>query len=59
MFNGVNPTMRQEIVMPQNTTPGLLDLRVPAVVRQIPGLKNSYLNLPNLGSTQQFPQEMQ
>ena len=51
--------MRQEIVMPENTTPGLISLNVPAVVKQVPGIRNSYINLPNFGSRQQFPQEME
>jgi hypothetical protein len=59
MFEGNNPLMRQEIVMPENTTPGLISLNVPAVVKQIPGIRNSYINLPNFGSHQQFPQEME
>lgn len=59
IFEGNNPLMRQEIVIPENTTPGLISLNVPAVVRQIPGIKNSYINLPNFGSHQQFPQEME
>ena len=59
MFEGNNPLMRQEIVMPENTTPGLISLNVPAVVRQVPGIRNSYINLPNFGSRQQFPQEME
>ena len=59
MFEGNNPLMRQEIVMPENTTSGLISLNVPAVVRQIPGIRNSYINLPNFGSRQQFPQEME
>ena len=59
MFEGNNPLMRQEIVMPENTTQGLISLNVPAVVKQIPGIKNSYINLPNFGSHQQFPQEME
>ena len=59
MFEGNNPLMRQEIVMPENTTPGLISLNVPAVVKQVPGIRNSYINLPNFGSHQQFPQEME
>ena len=59
MFEGNNPLMRQEIVIPENTTPGLISLNVPAVVKQIPGIRNSYINLPNFGSHQQFPQEME
>ena len=59
MFEGNNPLMRQEIVMPENTTPGLISLNVPAVVRQVPGIRSSYINLPNFGSHQQFPQEME
>lgn len=59
MFEGNNPLTRQEIVMPENTTPGLISLNVPAVVRQVPGIRSSYINLPNFGSRQQFPQEME
>ena len=59
MFEGNNPLMRQEIVMPENTNQGLISLNVPAVVKQVPGIRNSYINLPNFGSRQQFPQEME
>lgn len=59
MFEGNNPLTRQEIVMPENTTPRLISLNVPAVVKQIPGIRSSYINLPNFGSHQQFPQEME
>jgi hypothetical protein len=33
------PVVRQEIIMPQNTQPGLLNLSVPAVVNQTPVVK--------------------